>query len=156
MVERFEKFSYLISELSKLLHKIEAEELLELGVRGPYAIYILTLAKYPSGIPAAKIAELCSRDKADVSRAVADLSLKGLVKKDENQSKKYRSPISLTEEGFSAAERISAKARRAVEIASEGVSDEERKIFYETLETICSNMTKMSITGLSSMSKVNT
>ena len=150
MVERFEKFSYLISELSKLLHKIEADELLELGVKGPYAIYILTLAKHKNGISAAKIAELCSRDKADVSRAIANLSDKGLVTKAETQGKKYRSPISLTEEGFLVAERISAKARLAVEFASEGVSDDERKTFYETLETICSNMTKMSITGLSS------
>ena len=66
MVERFEKFSYLISELSKLLHKIEADELLELGVKGPYAIYILTLAKHKNGIPAAKIAELRGMTLRDV------------------------------------------------------------------------------------------
>ena len=57
MVERFEKFSYLISELSKLLHKIEADVLSELGIKGPYAIYILTLAKYKEGISASKISE---------------------------------------------------------------------------------------------------
>ena len=148
MVERFEKFSYLISELSKLLHKIEADVLSELGIKGPYAIYILTLSKYKEGISASKISELCSRDKADVSRAVTALIDKGLAMKPQIEGKKYRSPIILTEKGFEVASRISKKARTAVEFASLGVSDEERKNFYETLETICSNMTKMSLSGV--------
>lgn len=150
MVERFEKFSYLISELSKLLHKIESDELLELGLKGPYAIYILTLAKHQSGVCASKLSELCARDKADVSRAVAALIEKDIATKIISEDKKYRSPIALTEKGLLVAERISAKAKRAVEFASEGISDEERKIFYESLETICSNMTKMSISGVPS------
>lgn len=150
MVERFEKFSYLISELSRLLHKIESDELSQIGIKGPYAIYILTLAKYPSGIPASKISELCARDKADVSRAVAALTEKGLIKKQTVEGKKYRSPISLTKKGFLVADSISQKARAAVEFASSGVSDENRKTFYETLEAICSNMTKMSLSGVPS------
>ena len=149
MVERFEKFSYLISELSKLLHKIESDELLELGLKGPYAIYILTLAKHQNGVCASKLSELCARVKADVSRAVAALIEKDIATKIISEDKKYRSPIALTEKGLLVAERISAKAKRAVEFASEGVSDEERKIFYESLETICSNMTKMSVSGVS-------
>lgn len=148
MVERFEKFSYLISELSKLLHKIESEELAEFGVKGPFAIYLLTLSKFPEGISAKKISELCSRDKADVSRAVSALCEKGLAVKISEEGTKYRMPIALTENGMLVAERISEKARNAVDFASVGVSDENRKIFYETLETICSNMTKMSLSGV--------
>ena len=149
MVERFEKFSYLISELSKLLHKLEAEELMELGVKGPYAIYILALAKSKSGISMPNLSKICARDKADVSRAVAALIEKGLAKKLDTEQMKYRAPVILTEKGFLVAERISDKARRAVEIASEGISDADRKTFYDTLETICSNMTRMSILGVS-------
>ena len=150
MVERFEKFSYLISELSKLLHKIESEELAEFGVKGPYAIYLITLSKYPSGISATKIAELCARDKSDVSRAVSALIAKGLSVKIEEEGTKYRSPIRLTENGLRVAERISEKAAKAVDFASIGVSDKNRKIFYETLETICFNMTRMSRFGVPS------
>ncbi len=151
MVERFEKFSYLISELSKLLHKIETDELMELGIRGPYAIYILALSKHEEGVSMAKLSEICSRDKADVSRAIASLIEKGIAKKIGSEGQKYRAPVTLTEKGFLVATRISDKARRAVECASEGVSDEDRKIFYETLETICSNMTKMSLHGVSNI-----
>ena len=148
MVERFEKFSYLISELSKLLHKIESEELAEFGVKGPYAIYLLTLSKYPAGISATKISELCARDKSDVSRAVSALCEKGLAVKLGEEGMKYRAPIALTESGMLVAERISEKAKSAVDFASAGVSEKNRKIFYETLETICSNMTKMSLSGV--------
>ena len=150
MVERFEKFSYLISELSRLLHKIESDELSNLGIKGPYAIYILTLAKHQGGISASKIAEVCSKDKADVSRAIAALTEKGLVEKQQLEGKKYRSPIMLTEKGYLVAESISRKARAAVEFASSGVSDKNRKVFYETLEAICSNMTTMSLSGVPS------
>ena len=34
MVERFEKFSYLITELSRLLHKIESDALSQFGRKG--------------------------------------------------------------------------------------------------------------------------
>ena len=148
MVERFEKFSYLITELSRLLHKIESDALSQFGIKGPYAIYILTLAKHPEGIPPLKIAELCARDKADVSRAIAALTERGLVTKQTVEGKKYRSPIALTENGLLLAKSISQKARAAVEFASGGVLDEDRKTFYETLEAICSNMTKMSLFGV--------
>ncbi len=148
MVERFEKFSYLISELSKLLHKIESEELAEFGVKGPYAIYLITLSKFPNGISASKISELCSRDKADVSRAISALTAKGLTVKLGCEETKYRAPIALTPSGMLVAERISEKAKKAVDFASMGVSAENRTIFYDTLETICSNMTKMSLCGV--------
>ena len=148
MVERFEKFSYLISELSKLLHKIETDELESLGIKGPYAIYILTIAKHAGGITANELAKICSRDKSDVSRALSALIDKGVAKKDIDEGKKYKALISLTERGVKTAESISQKARCAVEFASEGVSEEDRKIFYETLEIICSNMTKMSLNGV--------
>ena len=153
MVERFEKFSYLISELSKLLHKIESDELSELGVKGPYAIYILTLAKHRDGISASKISELCARDKSDVSRAIGDLIEKKLAARISTDGKKYKAPIALTEKGFLVADRISAKAKSAVEYASAGISDDERKIFYDALETICLNLTKLSLSGLENKDK---
>lgn len=148
MVTRFEKFSYLISELSKLLHKIESDELEEMGLKGPHAIYILTIAKYKNGITSAKLSQLCSRDKADVSRAVGALIENGLAEKCETGGAKYKVPIVLTEKGYRLAKRVSKKAEDAVDFASRGISDEERKIFYDSLETICLNMQKMSQTGV--------
>ena len=148
MIKRFEKFSYFISELSKLLHKIEAEELESLGLKGPYAIYILTIAKYENGIPAAKLSEVCARDKADVSRAISALIESGIAAKRSAENAKYKVPIILTDKGRLIANSISEKAKNAVEFASKGVSDEKRNTFYETLETIYSNLKKMSKNGV--------
>ena len=42
-------------------------------LKGTYAVYLSAMYRNPEGITAAKLAELCCRDKADVSRAVAAL-----------------------------------------------------------------------------------
>lgn len=149
MISRFEKFSYFISELSKLLHKIEADELEALGLKGPYAIYILTIAKYENGISASRLSEICSRDKSDVSRAVAALIENGVAVRNAHDGAKYRTPILLTEKGRMIADNISKKAKNAVEFASQGVSDEERSVFYETLEAIYNNIKQLSAKGVS-------
>ena len=148
MVSRFEKFAYLISELSKLLHKLESDELLPLGLKGPYAIYILTIARHECGVSLSDLSELCARDKADVSRAVAALTEKGIAKKVAEGAKKYKSKVVLTEEGSLLAQRLSQRAQSAVDFASFGVAEEKRAIFYDTLEVIYANMRKMSETGV--------
>ncbi len=148
MISRFEKFSYLIGELSKLLHKIEGEVLEAIGLKGPYAIYILTIAKYSEGITASELSEICGRDKADVSRAVSALLGGGFAEKITEEGKKYKSLFKLTEKGFSVAKDLRTKADNAVEYASYGVSAEDRMVFYDTLETIYSNMKKMSDFGV--------
>ncbi|MBQ9070045.1 MAG: hypothetical protein IJY23_01680 [Clostridia bacterium] len=150
MVARFEKFSYLISELSKLLHKLEAEVLEPLGLKGPHAIYILTIAKYKDGITASELSKACSRDKADVSRAISALVSSGLAEKSIRENAKYKAEISLTEEGYKVAKSLSETAKNAVEFASRGVSDCDRSVFYETLEAIFNNMKRMSELGVPS------
>ncbi len=148
MISRFEKFSYLIGELSKLLHKIEGEVLEAIGLKGPYAIYILTVAKHSEGITASELSEICGRDKADVSRAVTALVNGGFAEKNTKEGKKYKSVFKLTQKGIKVANELRTKANSAVEYASRGVSSEDRMIFYSTLETIYSNMKNMSNYGV--------
>ncbi len=147
MFSRFEKFSYFLSEASKLLHKIEADEMDSLGLKGPYAIYILTIARFPEGITATQLSELSARDKADVSRALAILSEKDLVVRESSKSN-YRAPIVLSEKGLAAAEKLRTKAASAVEYANQGISEEHRRIFYSVLETIVENTRDMSENGI--------
>ena len=148
MVSRFEKFSFLIGELSKLLHKIEGEELQPLGLKGPYAIYILTIAKSTDGITATALCEACGRDKADVSRAISALLDGGFAEKIITEGKKYKATYKLTQKGLDVANNLRSNAENAVDFASNGVSDNDRKIFYDTLETIYLNMRKMSDFGV--------
>ena len=82
MIDRFEKFSLAIAEINRCWHKIAAEELSKYSLKSSHVTYLLTLARYPEGLTAPKLAELCDRDKADVSRMLSILEEKGLVTKD--------------------------------------------------------------------------
>lgn len=148
MVDRFERFSFAVSEMSYYWHKITADEMKKHGLKGPYVIYFTTMYRFPEGITAAKLGELCSRDKSDVSRAISILEKKGLVVKESVNQNLYRALLKLTDEGLKLAELINQKAKKAVEYSSQGLSEEHREIFYSTLELICSNLQTLSQKGL--------
>lgn len=148
MVDRFEKFSFAISEMSHYWHKIATDEMKKYGLKGPYVVYFTTLYRFPKGITAAKLSELCSRDKSDVSRAISILEKKRLITKENVNKNLYRALIKLTEEGMELAEHINEKAKAAVEYSSQGISETHREIFYDTLEIICKNLQALSQKGL--------
>ena len=150
MVNRFERFSYAISEISRCWHRIAGEEMGEYGLNGSSSVYFTTLYRYPEGITAAQLGELCSRDKADVSRTISLLEKKGIV---ERQGSSYRALLKLTEEGRTVAEHINEKASAAVDAASRGLPAEKRIVFYEALELITANLQMLSKEGLSSDGK---
>ncbi|MBQ6803688.1 MAG: hypothetical protein IJP04_03430 [Clostridia bacterium] len=148
MIDRFERFSFAISEISRQWHKIAADELEKYHLKGPYATYFTTLYRFPEGIPSARLSELCGRDKSDVSRAVAGLEKQGLVAKEGVGGNFYRAKLRLTEEGKKVAEHINDRARIAVELGGNGLTDEEREIFYHALELIVTNLQALSREGL--------
>lgn len=148
MVDRFEKFSLAISEISKYWHKLAAEEMEKYGLRSTHSIYILTMAKYPQGITAPQICEYCNKDKADVSRMMAIMEEKGLVKKEGTNQNLYRGVFKLTETGKKAAEHVHQRASLAVELAGKDLTEEKRNIFYEVLESIVFNLRELSKKGI--------
>jgi len=148
MLDRFERFSFALSELSRYWHKITADAMEPYGLKGPYVVYFTTLYRYPEGLSAVRLGELCCRDKADVSRAVSLLEKKGLIRKDKTKKSQYRAPIMLTEDGRKLAEDMIQKARKAVELGGMGLNDEHREIFYNALEMITNNLQVLSEQGL--------
>ena len=148
MLNRFEKFAFFIEEVARVLHKIMGDEMEFFGLKGPTALYILILAEHADGITVSAIAEKCGRDKADVSRSIASLCQKELVYKKNGTKNNYRALIYLTEKGEDAAARLRKRAKAAVEYASHDISDEDRRIFYDTLETIHTNLATLSRIGV--------
>lgn len=148
MIDRFEKFSFAISEISRYWHKLASDEMEKYGLKGPYAVYFTTMYRYPDGITAVKLAEICSKDKADVSRAVSLLEKKGLITKSSANRNNYRAPLSLTEMGKKIAEIINEKAKIAVEGGGKGLSVCERETLYKALDLICSNLQELTVRGL--------
>lgn len=148
MVNRFEKFSFAISEIHRFWHKIASDEMTKLGLKGAHVVYLVALKRFPKGVTAAELSEMCGRDKSDVSRAIAAMQEKGFVEKQGVNQNLYRAKLTLTKEGEEAAAHISKRAGLAVEMAGKGFDDEERKIFYEVLERIVANLGSISKNGL--------
>lgn len=146
MTDRFERFTLAISEIYRYWHKIAADEMEKYGLKGPHAIYLVTLYNFKEGVTSARLSELCGKDKSDVSRMVSVMEKQELVKKD--GANNYRAVLTLTEKGKAAAEYVRKKAKIAVDNASRGVSDEQRETMYSTLEQIAANLQKLSIEGL--------
>ena len=141
MLERFERFSCAMFEISRCWHKIAAEEMEKFGLRGPHVLYLIMLLRSEQPMTAARLSEVSGRDKADVSRAITMMVGKGLITKEGPQ---YRAILTLTTEGRIAATGICARASELVEQAGVGYSEEQRQAFYAVLGTITKNLQTMS------------
>ena len=148
MSERFERFSVIISELSRYWHKITTVEMEKYGLKGAHSIYLVAMARYPAGMTAAQICEVCCKDKSDVSRMMRIMEKNGLVVKEGGHQNQYNGVFRLTEEGKKAAEYVKKRADLAVSIAGKELTDETRAILYSALETIAGNLREIGENGL--------
>ncbi|MBR3315702.1 MAG: hypothetical protein IKG18_16380 [Atopobiaceae bacterium] len=137
-MDRFERFTLSIFSIARYWNKIATEEMRPYGMRGSYALYLVTLVDATEKLTAARLAELVQRDKADVSRALDVLQKKGIV--EPYGKSRYRAPICLTEEGRTLARQVKRKAARALEIAGAGLTEEMRQDMYQALDIISQNM----------------
>ena len=147
-MNRFARFSLAISEIDRCWHKLAAEEMAKYELNSPHAVYLTTLGHFSEGITAARLGELCCKNKADVSRMVAVLERKGLVRKVAVGGNLYRAKLVLTDEGKQAAEHVQRRAALAVELAGAGMTDADRDVFYRCLEQITVNLQTLSKEGL--------
>ena len=150
MIERFEQFSQAISSIYRYILKIEKEEMEKYGFRGSYALYLSLMSRYPGGITATHLSELCDRDKAGISRIVTEMEEKGLIKRENLRDNLYRAKLVLTPEGKKAAELVRKRAKVAVEEAGRGLSEEDRATLYACLDVIGSNLKKICNDGMPS------
>ena len=148
MIDRFERFSLVISELSRHWHKITTTEMEKYGLKGAHSIYLTAMARYPEGLTANQICEMCCKDKSDVSRMMTIMEKKGLVTKESVHQNLYKGVFLLTDEGKAAAEYVNRRASLAVSIAGKDLDDETRTTLYNALESIAGNLREISENGL--------
>lgn len=148
MLDRFERFSLAISEIDRCWHKLAAEEMAKYDLNSAHAVYLNVLRQHEGGITAARLGELCCKNKADVSRMVSILEQKGLLLKEAVGGNMYRALLKLTEKGREAACHVQERAALAVELAGAGLSDMDRGVFYAALERITENLQTLSKNGL--------
>lgn len=148
MESRYELLSGSISCMYHDIQKIERTEMARYGLKGPHAQCLLVMNKHAEGITAARLCEACEKDKAAVSRILAELEDAGMVLRENRNGSRYRANLRLTEQGQAAAEAVVEKARLAVELAGQGFGKEEREVFYRVLSIIAGNLHKLCRDGL--------
>ena len=152
MIHRFEQFTSVISDIHRSIQRIEREEMERFGLKGAYAQYLLVMDRHPEGITAAALCESCDRDKAAVSRILADMEHRGLILK--GGTTPYRALIRLTEEGRRVTKHVRARASAAVEAARLGLSDTDSHALYAILSRISGNLRAICKDGLAQAEKI--
>lgn len=148
MLSRFEQFSTVISDIYRYIQNIERDEMIKYGYKGSFAQYLVVMKRHCDGITAARLCEVCGKDKAAVSRVIAEMEEKGLVMRVSENGKAYRAKLILTEEGVKAADFVCRRARTAVMEVGKELTDEDRRIFYATLNMFASNLKTLSKEGI--------
>lgn len=149
MLDRYELLSSSISSMYHDIQKIERVEMAKFGLKGPHAQCMLAMSRYPAGLTASQLCEVCDKDKAAISRTVAELEEAGMIVRDTSSGNRYRAALTLTQKGAAAANAVSQRALLAVEQAGVGLDDGKRQVFYQVLTLIAGNLHTICKDGLS-------
>lgn len=153
MENRYELIGASISSMYHDIQKIERVEMAKYGLKGPHAQCLLAMKKHPEGMTAARLCEACEKDKAAVSRILAELEAAGMILREKRNGSRYRASLTLTEQGMAAAGAVMEKARLAVELAGTGFDEKEREVFYRVLSIVAGNLHKLCREGLTQTDK---
>ncbi len=142
MKERFEMFTHLIAKANRLVFRIKTEEMEAFNLRSSHVSCLYYLYKKKT-LTAKELSDMCGEDKANISRTINFLESNGFVKCESTAKKRYQSALFLTEKGVLTASEIAKKIDTVLERASEGLSEENRVVFYNSFLLICSNLEKI-------------
>lgn len=139
MESRFETFTILIAKINRCIKKIKTEEMDEMNLKSPHVSCLYYL--YRCGeLTAKELGDICGEDKSALSRSLLYLENNGYVTCEDVNKKRYRSYLKLSEKGIQTAEKIANIIEKFLNLASDGLSEEKRKIMYEGLILICNNL----------------
>lgn len=142
MKERFETFTVLIAKIHRNVRRIKNQEMSDYDLKGSH-ISCLYYLYVTDGLTATDLCEKCEEDKATISRSLEYLESNGFITCQSKSSKRYKSPLSLTEKGKEAGEKICNKINRVLDEVSVGLTEEERIAFYRSLAIISDNLERV-------------
>ena len=142
MDERFETFTVLLNRINRNIRKIKNEEMANYELRSPHisCLYYLYTSEE---LTAKDLCERCEEDKATISRSLDYLEKNNYLICKSDSKKRYNAPFELTEKGMRAGKRIADKITSVLDGISMGISDEDRTIFYRSLNIISENIDKV-------------
>ncbi len=142
MVQRFETFTVLVNRISRNIRKIKNQEMVEYDLRSSHisCLYYLYVTQ---GLTATDLCERCAEDKATISRSLDYLEKNGYITCESKSTKRYKSPLMLTDKGEHAGKKIADKIDCVLDEISVGLSDEQREEFYRSLTIVSDNLDKI-------------
>lgn len=143
MEHRFEIFTTRISKITRNIRKIKSNAMAEYDLKSTHVNCIYYLYAHNNELTAKELCDLCEEDKGAISRAIDDLENMNYIVCNCKTEKRYKSPLSLTESGIKVGKYIANKINNVLDEASEGLSEENRKIFYDSLQLISDNLQKI-------------
>lgn len=143
MEERFETFTVLVNRISRSIRRIKNAEMAEFGLRSAQVscVYYLYLFR---GLTATELCEHCEEDKSTVSRALDHLERNGFITCETKGTKRYRSPLYLTEKGEAAGKKAADRISGVLESLDTALSDGERAVFYRALSVVSRELSEVS------------
>ena len=146
MQKRFETFTVYINRIGRNIRKIKNQEMEEYNLRSSHVSCLYYL--YTSnGMTATELCEHCEEDKATISRALDYLETNGYITCETQNTKRYKSPLFLTEKGQMVGEKIADKVNGVLDAISDGMTEEERVAFYRSLSIISERLDAISNQG---------
>ena len=139
MENRYEKFTVLIAKINRNIRKIKNQEMAEYNLKSPHisCLYFLYLS---GGLTATELCERCEEDKATISRSLDYLEKEGYLTCEAKNTKRYKSPLVLTEKGKDVGKQIADKINRVLDGVGANLDENEREIFYRSLTLISDNL----------------
>lgn len=143
MQNRFETFTVLINRISRNIRKIKNQEMAEYNLRSTHisCLYYLYTNR---GATATELCEFCEEDKATISRALDYLEANEYLLCESKSTKRYKSPLILTDKGNEVGEKIADKINGVLDVISVNLPEEERVAFYRSLSIISESLEAVS------------
>lgn len=141
MNEKYKTFTVLMASINRSIRKIKTEEMAEFRLKSPHVSCLYYLYK-EDALTAKELCEICEEDKANISRTIDYLETNGYLVRRNEENKKYKSHLALSDMGRAVASKIAEKIDRILDEAGEGIREEEREIMYRNLFRISNNLQK--------------
>ena len=139
MEERFETFTVLINRISRNIRKIKNQEMADYNLRSAHVSCLYYIYRAET-ITATELCEKCEEDKATISRALDYLEKNEFITCLSPNTKRYKSPLVLTEKGSIVGKKIADKIGGVLDQISVGLTEEERQSFYRYLSIISNSL----------------
>lgn len=140
MEDTFIQFSDAVFEICRTIRKIERQEIEKYGLKHGHAHVLKTILRAGEAMTATKLCTVCEKDKAAISRILAELTQAGLVYRKTDRGNHYRAEVCLTEKGYDVARQVEERSQIAIDRASEGLSKEQLKSVYQSLSIVADNL----------------